>query len=770
MPLLLIAFGPWLFALLAVAIIAAALFLALVVPATRGFTTRLILWLAAHTFYRVRVAGREVLPAGGALIVCNHCSWIDVLLLMHAARRPVRFLMQQELFDHWLLGPFARLGGAIPISSQLRPRDMIRSLRSAGEAIERGETVCIFAEGQITRIGQLLPFRRGVARIMKDVHAPIVPAHLDRMWGSIFSYERGRFVWKLPRELPYAMTVSFGAPLPHDAAPAQIRDAVQTLATDAFAFRRDRLQPLHRAFVRSARRWPWRFALADGRTERVRFGGALVKTIFLARRLRAVWRNQELVGVLLPPSVPGALVNFAAALMGKAVVNLNYTASETLLNECLAQCGIRRIVTSHAFLEKVPLKLDCEQVLLEELAMNPRIREKLTAFALAWLAPVRLLERAVGREKPTQLDELATIIFSSGSTARPKGVMLTHYNIAANLEQMLQRFPLARRDRFLGTLPLFHAFGYTGTFWLPAALGMGVVFHTSPLDARAIGALVAKYRITFLLSTPTFLQSYTRRCEAEEFGSLRFVLAGAEKLPERIAQAFEDKFGVRPLEGFGCTECGPVVAVNAPSFRAAGFHQIGWKRGTVGHPLPGMSVRIVNPATGEPLPPGEAGLLWVRGPNVMQGYLGMPEKTAEVLRDGWYNTGDIVAMDDDGFLVISGRLSRFSKIAGEMVPHGRVEEKLHELAGATEQALVVMAVPDEKKGERLVVLHTLDDDALARCLERLGESDLPPLWRPRPNQFFRVESLPYLGTGKLDLVQARAIAEQYSQTQAASAS
>ncbi len=474
--------------------------------------------------------------------------------------------------------------------------------------------------------------------------------------------------------------------------------------------------------------------------------------------------------MLLPPSVPGALVNFAAALMGKAVVNLNYTAPEAVLNECLAQCGIRRIVTSHAFLERVPLKLDCEQVLLEELAMNPRMREKLTAFALAWLAPVRLLERAIGRERPTHLDELATIIFSSGSTARPKGVMLTHYNIAANVEQMLQRFPLARRDRFLGTLPLFHAFGYTGTFWLPAALGMGVVFHTSPLDARAIGALVAKYRITFLLSTPTFLQSYTRRCEAEEFGSLRFVLAGAEKLPERIAQAFEDKFGVRPLEGFGCTECGPVVAVNAPSFRAAGFHQIGWKRGTVGHPLPGMSVRIVNPATGEALPPGEAGLLWVRGPNVMQGYLGMPEKTAEVLRDGWYNTGDIVAMDDDGFLVISGRLSRFSKIAGEMVPHGRVEEKLHELAGATEQALVVMAVPDEKKGERLVVLHTLDDDALTRCLERLGESDLPPLWRPRPNQFFRVESLPYLGTGKLDLVQARAIAEQYSQAQVASAS
>ncbi len=239
---------------------------------------------------------------------------------------------------------------------------------------------------------------------------------------------------------------------------------------------------------------------------------------------------------------------------------------------------------------------------------------------------------------------------------------------------------------------------------------------------------------------------------------MQYLVVGAEKLPERVALAFEEKFGIRPLEGYGCTECAPVVAVNTRDFRAPGFRQVGAKRGKIGHPLPGISVRIVEPATMEPLAGGEAGLLLVRGPNVMQGYLGKPEKTAEVLRDGWYVTGDIAAIDDDGFLTITDRLSRFSKIGGEMVPHIKVEETLHELAGVTEQSFVVTGVPDEKKGERLVVLHTLPDEKLKDTLEKLSKSDLPNLWAPRANQFFHVEKLPVLGTGKLDLRKIRDLA------------
>ena len=318
------------------------------------------------------------------------------------------------------------------------------------------------------------------------------------------------------------------------------------------------------------------------------------------------------------------------------------------------------------------------------------------------------------------------------------------------------------KDCILGILPFFHSFGFTVTLMLPAALGVGVVYHPNPLDARAIGALVRQHGVTFLLATPTFLQAYVRRCLPEDFGSLQFVLAGAEKLPERVALAFEVTFGIRPLEGYGCTECAPVVTVNSRDFRAPGYRQVGGKRGKIGHPLPGVSVRVVDPDTMQPLPLGQPGLLLVQGPNVMKGYIGSPEKTAEVLRDGWYVTGDIAALDEDGFLTITDRLSRFSKIGGEMVPHIKVEEQLHELAGATEQVFVVTGVPDARKGERLVVLHTLTGDQLKHLLGKLSGIDLPNLWIPRPNQFFRVETLPHLGTGKLDLRKVRSLAVQLS--------
>ncbi len=268
--------------------------------------------------------------------------------------------------------------------------------------------------------------------------------------------------------------------------------------------------------------------------------------------------------------------------------------------------------------------------------------------------------------------------------------------------------------------------------------------------------------MTFLLATPTFLQMYTRGCEPEDFGGLQFVMTGAEKLPDRVAQAFEDRFGIRPLEAYGLTECSPAVTVNTRDFRAAGFRQVGAKRGKIGHPLPAVSVRVVDPDTFQPLPVGQAGLLLVRGPNVMKGYLGKPEKTAEVLRDGWYVTGDIAALDGDGFLTITDRLTRFSKIGGEMVPHIKIEEKLHELAGVTEQTFAVTGVPDEKKGERLVVLHTLDAVKLAPILEKLATSGLPNLWKPRPEQFFHIDALPYLGTGKLDLRKVRETATAFA--------
>ncbi|MBI3406239.1 MAG: AMP-binding protein, partial [Acidobacteria bacterium] len=720
---------------------------------------RFLLWLLTHTLYRIRIEGRDHIPEkSGGLFVCNHLSFVDALLLGAATDRPIRFLMFKNIYEHPLVYPLARLMRAIPVSAKQRPREMIKSLRDASEAIQNGEMVCIFAEGQITRVGQLLPFRRGLERIMKGVDAPIVPVALDGVWGSIFSFERGRFLWKFPRKIPYPVTVAFGPRMPATATAFEVRSVVQQLQSDAWSHRKERMPLLHRSFVQMAKNHPLRFAMADGRDTKVSFGSALTRAVFLARRLKSIWQGQEMVGLLLPPSVPGALVNFAALLCGKVPVNLNYTASDEALASCAQQCKIETVVTARAFLEKLKLTVPGKAIFLEDLAANPKFTEKLVAAAMAWLLPVRLLERALGFTRKPSHDDLATIIFSSGSTGDPKGVMLSHYNVAANVEQLGQTFLLGRKDRILGILPFFHSFGFTGTLCLPAALGVGVVYHPNPLDARAIGALVSAYSVTFLLATPTFLQAYMRRCPPEDFGSIQFVLAGAEKLPERVGLAFEDTFGIRPMEGYGCTECSPAVAVNTRDFRSAGFRQVGGKRGKIGHPLPGVSVRIMDLETGAPQPPGQPGLLEVRGPNIMIGYLGKPEKTAEVLRNGWYTTGDVAMVDEDGFLQITDRLSRFSKIAGEMVPHVKIEEKLHELAEMTEQCFAVTGVPDPRKGERLVVLYTLEQERLQPCLEKLPQAGLPNLWVPRASQFLRVEAIPYLGTGKLDLRRIKEIA------------
>jgi acyl-[acyl-carrier-protein]-phospholipid O-acyltransferase/long-chain-fatty-acid--[acyl-carrier-protein] ligase len=723
---------------------------------------RFVLWAATHTVYCIRVEGRENVPqAGGALLVCNHLSFVDGLLLIASIDRPIRFILYKAVYDLPYVKPFAKTIGAIPISSEQRPREMIHSLREATNAIKNGEIVCIFAEGQITRIGQLLPFRRGMERIMKGVDAPIIPVNLDGVWGSIFSFEGGRFIWKLPRSIPYPVTVSFGKPMPPATPPFEVRRAVQQLQTQAYRYRRARMRTLHQSLIHNAHRHPFRFAMGDKRRPKMKWGGVLLSSIFLARRLRATWKDQEMVGILLPPSVPGALVNYAATLSGKIPVNLNYTSSDESLASCAAQCKLETVITTKQLLDRIPLKVPGRMVLLEEVAAGHSLGERLIALLL-WFFPGRALEKILGGGKAKTLDDLATIIFSSGSTGEPKGVMLTHYNIASNVEQVGQTFMLDHHDSLLGVLPFFHSFGFTVTLWLPAALGVSVVYHPSPLDLAAISEIVREYRLTFLMSTPTFLQAYARRCSPEDFGSLKYVIVGAEKLPDRLALAFEDRFGIRPLEGYGATECSPVVSVNTRDFHAPGFRQVGGKRGRIGHPLPGISVRIIDPDTREPVAAGSSGLLLVKGPNVMKGYLGKPEKTADVLEDGWYVTGDIAAEDEDGFLAITDRLSRFSKIGGEMVPHLKIEEQLHELAGVTEQRFVVTAVPDGKKGERLVVLHTLPPEELKAVLDRLGESGLPNLWIPRPNQFFAVEELPHLGTGKLDLRRIKDLAVEFS--------
>ncbi len=724
---------------------------------------RLVLVLLTHTFYRLRVIGRGHVPErGGALLVPNHVTFIDGLFLLASLDRPIRFVMEARYYHRPFLRPFVKSLGAIPISATGGPRLVLRALRDAGRYLDQGEVVCIFPEGQLTRTGMLLPFRRGFERLAKGRTVPIIPVHLDRIWGSIFSYAGERFVTKIPQRIPYPVTVSFGPPLPSTTPGYAVRQAVQDLSEVAWALRKNKCRPLHAAFIRGMRRRPFRFMFADSTRPRVSRLQALAGAIALCRALGPAWKEQESVGILLPPSVAGALVNFAATLAGRTSVNLNYTAGRPGIESAIRQARLQTVVTSRTFIERVKLDLPegIQPLWVEDIMATIGHGSRLRALLLALLGPLRLIERTCGMVQRPTTDDVATIIFSSGSTGDPKGVMLSHFNVQANVEAVAEVFSTQPTDRLLGILPFFHSFGYMATLWLATIHGIGVAFHPNPLDASAIGELVRRQRVTFLIATPTFLQLYLRRCTPEQFGSLRLVLTGAEKLSERLAQAFEDRFGIRPLEGYGTTECSPVIAVSGPGFRAPGYYQPGARRGHVGQPLPGLAVRIVDPDSFVPLPPGEPGMLLVKGPNVMRGYLGRDDLTANVIRDGWYITGDIATLDADGFLQITDRLSRFSKIGGEMVPHGRVEEALQEAAGSDTHAFAVTAVPDERKGERLAVLHTLDEAAIPAILEKVATQGLPNLFIPRRDHFVKVDKLPVLGTGKLDLRAVRRLATE----------
>lgn len=715
---------------------------------------RMVLFLVTHTLYRLHIIGRDHVPDhGGALLVPNHVSFVDGLLLLASVDRPIRFIVDRQYYEHPWLNWLARTMGAIPISSTGTPREILSALREAGRHLDDGELVCIFPEGQITRTGNLLSFHQGFERILKGRETPVIPVHLDRVWGSIFSFIGGKFLTKRPERIPYPVTISYGEPLPSTSTAAEVRNVVQELGEQAWAYRKDHRRPLHHSFIRAVRRHPFRFAFSDLTKPKVNCLESLIGAIALARAFRPHWTHQQTVGILLPPSVGGVLVNLAATLAGRTTVNLNYTAGKSGMESAAKQAQLETIVTSRLFIEKAGLEIPegTKIIWIDEVRKTIGTPERITALLLAVFAPISVLERAAGVTIRPQVDDLATIIFSSGSTGEPKGVMLTHFNVDSNVEGVAQVFHLSQNDRLLGILPFFHSFGYLATIWLAVNHGVGVVYHPSPLDAGAIGELIDTQHVTILIATPTFLQLYLRRCAPTQFGSVRIILTGAEKLSDRLAQAFEEKFGIRPIEGYGVTECAPVIAVNCPDFRAAGFYQPASRRGTVGRPLPGVSVRVVDPDSFDPLPIGTAGMLLVKGPNVMHGYLGRHDLTQKAIHDGWYITGDIAMLDEDGFITITDRLSRFAKIGGEMVPHGKVEEALHQALNAETQVLAVTSIPEEKKGEQLVVLHTLDESTIPDMLAKLSETGLPNLFIPRKDAFIKVEQIPVLGTGKLDL-------------------
>jgi acyl-[acyl-carrier-protein]-phospholipid O-acyltransferase/long-chain-fatty-acid--[acyl-carrier-protein] ligase len=732
---------------------------------------RSLFWALAHTLYRVRVSGRQHVPARGpALLVCNHVSYIDALLLLASQKRALRFVIWTPYIHKPVLRLLLRLARVIPIDSTAGPRAIIHAVRAAGDALAAGEAVCIFAEAGITRTGFLLPFHRGFEQVLKRTPAPVIPVCLDHVWGSIFSYQGGKFFWKWPQKLPYPVSVAFGEPMPPTVTAAEVRQAIGKLSADCAIARGDKRLPAHRQFVRTACRHPFRRCLTDStnRNKVWRYGEILAGSWIFSRLLRPRLADARMVGVWLPPGAGGTFANIALAFLHKTPVNLNYTSSPAVVQSAVRQCGIRHVLTSRLFTAKLPLDPGpgVELVYLEDFRKQVTPWRRYRTFLAVLLLPAFVLDRWVlglGKHGP---DDLATVIFSSGSTGDPKGVMLLNRNLSANTESVIQAIDPRPSDRVLGILPFFHSFGFTVTLWVPLQVGASMVYQVDPKQAKETGELCRGHRCTILLTTPTFLRFCLKRCEPDDFRTLRVLMCGAEKLPPGLADEFKQKFGVHPLEGYGCTELSPVAAANVPDWKDSADRQVGHKPGTIGQPVPGVAARIVDPDTCAPLPPGREGLLLIYGGNVMHGYLGRPDATREAMHEGWYKTGDIARLDSDGFIIITDRLARFSKIGGEMVPHQKVEDELQSILATTERACVVTSVPDEKRGERLVVLHTpLNGVDPHQAWQRLNARGLPNLWVPAERDFFEVAELPVLGTGKLDLKRIKEIAAERSRAE-----
>ncbi len=729
------------------------------------FFARFMAFIVTRTIYRVRATGIENLPAHGpALLVANHVSVMDAVWLLAIQPRRIRFIASREAIqrNHPFIRFFLKLGKVIPIEETDGPKALVRSLQTARQALQDGFIVGIFPEGKLSRTGHLLPFKRGFEKIVKGLDCPVIPAWIDGGYDSHAGLGHDHDPRPLDlRDWGHPVTIAVGPPLPSDATPEAVRDAVEASALAASRTRIESDGPAAVQWIRSARR-NWRKLAIREATEgkSLTYGRTLIGSYILRNRLRRILSPSETnIGILVPPSAGGALANLALTLDGRTCVNLNYTAPETAQKAALEQASIHTVVTSRRVVEKIPgLVLPRKTVFLEDLGSPLSSFQKLLAWATCRFAPIRTVLR--GGLPVDHIDQTHAILFSSGSTSTPKGIELSHANIFGNINAFGSIGRFRSDDRILGVLPFFHSMGFTITLWFPLTRGLSVAYHSNPLEASRIGKLATDFQPTVALATPSILLGWTRKMPAESFSSVRWLIAGAEKLRPSIAQRIESHFGVPALEGYGCTECSPVVAVNVPDIDRDGYCQPGTSSGSVGRPLPGVRIRIINPDTEEAVTPGTPGMIEVHGPNVMKGYCNNPAATRDVISAGWYRTGDLGYLDADRFLHITDRVSRFSKIAGEMVSHAAVEEALSNALDLEPNLLAVTTVADDRKGERLIVIYAREAGICARRIgEALRKVSLPNLWKPHPQSWLPVEALPLLGSGKLDLGKLRQIAQ-----------
>ncbi len=730
------------------------------IPTSQSFRQkvfRLFGNLVAALFYRVRTFGLENLPESGFLLVPNHMTYVDAVVLQLACPRPIRFLVHESIYQIKWLTPVFKLVEAIPISN-VRAKE---ALRQSVDRIKKGEIVCIFPEGELSRTGTLLKLRKGFELIARLAECSVVPVWLDGLWGSIFSFEGGKYFLKIPKRIPQVATIAFGIPIPAGSAEIGItREKLLELGEFCYQRRPELAGHLGRATVQGLKKRPFDEAIIDGMDGRARKRGDLLAASIALSRWIKKHCPADRVAVVLPPSAGAVVANLAVTLANKVPVNLNFTSGRTALQSAINRGQVTQAISAKVFmkrLEDFPWPQEVHR--LEEVLV--KLKPKIILWRIiSAVTPAWLLSDLLGLPRKPDREE-AVLLFTSGSSGEPKGVVLSHRNVLGNVQQFGSMLNLGREDSVMASLPFFHSFGCTVTLWYPMIGGVRAVTYPTPVDVVKNAEIIERHKISLLVTTPTFLRGYLKRAEPKQFASIKLLVTGAEKLPRELAESFEEKFGKHVLEGYGLTETSPVVSTNLPDpapSRPDDTVQPSNRAGSVGKLLPGEAAQIRDPETDALLSPHELGMLWLKGPNIFEGYLNEPERTAEVLRDGWFKTGDLGRLDEDGFLYIEGRLSRFSKIAGEMVPHETIEAKIveaFELKTEEERVVAIVGVPDRAKGEALVLLATrvLSPEKIR---EHLLAAGLPNLWVPRTIKL--VAKIPILGSGKLDLGKCKEIA------------
>ena len=717
---------------------------------------KLIVFILRYTCYNARANGLERIPEHGpAMLVANHVSIFDSLILMGLTKRHVHFLMHHEFYRMPVLHHLFRRIGVIEVPPSEHPKALSDFFAQVRSILRKGHIVCVFPEGGVSGNGLICRFKSGIAKMLpEDINVPVLPVRVGMLWGSVFSFYSGRLRFTPPRQFPIPLSVSVGRPVSHDMTPYQLRQLISEMGAEAELDPFPRERPVHYAFARWARWRPWHVAFKDfGSKTKAPSGFAmLVRALVISKLIRQLDEpRSKYIGILMPNTTATAALLLGTLFADRVPAMLNFTAGEKAREHAIKKAKLKVILTSRKFLEKLKMEPTPEMVILEDVIgkVTPAMKRK--AFLDALLLPTSLLMRKYSPESRTDLQGDVVLLFSSGSTGLPKGIMLTHHNVNSNFFSYWRIINWTPADGLVGNLPFFHAFGFMVGFVLPSIIGTPVTYITNPLDAQGICNLCEQEKPTIMVATPTFLQHYMHKMKPGQFASLRLVVTGAEKLRADISDKFKEKTGLSIVEGFGCTELSPIVAINL-SYSVFELGRKAGMPGSIGAALPGIHVKIVDPNTGETLPPNTPGLMLVKGALVMRGYLDDKEATDRVIdKNGYYNTGDVASMSPDGYLTITGRLARFSKIAGEMVPHELVEMAINEILQSEERCVAVCGCRDPRRGERLVVFYSTDKLVPEEMVEKLHQRGMPNLWVPKATDFVRLESIPMLGAGKIDL-------------------